>query len=103
MDHNDTNSPPAVLTVEKMVYGGDGLCRDQGRVTLVPLVLPGEQIRSEITSDKGQFLRAKATEIVLPHAQRVEPRCPYFGTCGGCHYQHADYPLAGVHQAGYPP
>lgn len=93
MDHNDTNSPPAVLTVEKMVYGGDGLCRDQGRVTLVPLVLPGEQIHAEITSDKGQFLRAKATQILTPHAQRVQPRCPYFGTCGGCHYQHADYDL----------
>jgi 23S rRNA (uracil1939-C5)-methyltransferase len=69
------------------VYGGDGLSRDNGRVVLTPLVLPGERILVEPT-DK---LHARLLEVEQPSAERVPAPCPYFGICGGCHYQHAPY------------
>jgi len=79
--------------VEKLVYGGDGLSRMDGRVVLTPFVLPGERIRAEIEQEKPGFVRARAVEVLEAAAERVPAPCPYFGRCGGCHYQHAPYEL----------
>src|SRR5262249_26702750 len=81
------------VTVEKLVYGGDGLSRLDGRVVLTPLVLPGERIRATAEREKPGMLRARATQVLQASADRIEPGCPYFGRCGGCHYQHAPYAL----------
>jgi 23S rRNA (uracil1939-C5)-methyltransferase len=79
------------LRIEKLVYGGDGLARDNGHVVLMPFVLPGETVRAEVTRAKNDLLRGKLTSILQPAPERIEPRCPYFLHCGGCHYQHARY------------
>src|SRR5215469_2723661 len=81
------------VTVEKLVYGGDGLGRLDGRVVLAPFVLPGERIRAEAEQEKPGLLRARALEVLQPAPERVAAPCPYFGRCGGCHYQHAPYDL----------
>lgn len=78
------------LTIEKLVYGGDGLSRVAGRVVLTPFVLPGEVVRVEIQRTKSDLFRGKLIEVITPSASRVSPPCPYFFHCGGCHYQHAD-------------
>jgi 23S rRNA (uracil1939-C5)-methyltransferase len=83
------------LTIEKLVYGGDGLARieSEGRrkAVFVPLVLPGERVEASIAEDRGGFLRARLERVVEPAMTRTAPPCPYFGECGGCHYQHATY------------
>jgi len=79
--------------VEKLVYGGDGLSRADGRVVLTPFVLPGERIRAEAEREKAGLVRARAVEVLEPAAERVSAPCGYFGRCGGCHYQHAPYEL----------
>jgi 23S rRNA (uracil1939-C5)-methyltransferase len=79
------------VTVEKLVYGGDGLARLDGRVVLAPYVLPGERIRAEVEREKPGLVRARTLEVMEHAVGRVEPRCPLFGRCGGCHYQHAEY------------
>ena len=79
------------LTIEKLVYGGDGLARLDGRVVFVPYVLPGEVVRAEVERVKNDLFRGRLLEIVAPSPFRVAPQCPYFQRCGGCHYQHADY------------
>src|ERR1035438_1977594 len=78
------------VTVEKLVYGGEGLARLDGRVVLAPYVLPGERIRAEVEREKPGLVRARTLEVIEPAAARVEARCPVFGRCGGCHYQHAE-------------
>jgi 23S rRNA (uracil1939-C5)-methyltransferase len=86
-----------VLTIEKMIYGGDGLSRlpadEKGRAKAVftPFVLGGEKIEARIVEQKASFARARPESILEPSPHRVEPGCPYFGKCGGCHYQHASY------------
>lgn len=75
------------LTIEKLVYGGHGLSRDNGRVVLTPLVLPGEQIVAEQV-DK---LHARLVRVENPAEERVPAPCPYFSICGGCQYQHMPY------------
>src|SRR5260370_482506 len=79
------------LTIEKLIYGGEGLGRADGRVVFTPYVLPGERVLVEPASTKGGLIRARLQEVLTPAEGRVEPPCPYFGRCGGCHYQHADY------------
>ena len=73
------------------MYGGDGLSRVDGRVVLMPQVLPGERVRVETREEKPRLIRARTVEVLEAAPERVEPPCPYFGRCGGCHYQHAAY------------
>jgi 23S rRNA (uracil1939-C5)-methyltransferase len=77
--------------VEKLVYGGEGLARLDGRVVFTPFVLPGERIRAQARQEKPGLVRANAIEVLAPSPERVEAPCSYFERCGGCHYQHAPY------------
>jgi 23S rRNA (uracil1939-C5)-methyltransferase len=79
------------VTVEKLVYGGDGLARLDGRVVFAPFVLPGERVRLQAEREKPGLIHAGTVEILEPSASRVAAPCAVFGTCGGCHYQHAPY------------
>jgi len=86
-----------LLTIEKLVYGGDGLARlpadehGRGKAVFVPFVLPGEQVEASLLEQKPGFARAQLDKILQPSAGRIEPGCPYFERCGGCHYQHTGY------------
>jgi len=75
------------IQVDKWVYGGEGLGRIEGRVVLVPFVLPGETARIAAGND----VHARLLEVLTTAPERVEPPCPLFTICGGCHYQHAPY------------
>ncbi len=79
------------LKIEKLVYGGDGLSRVDGEVVFTPFVLPGETVETERSGARKQAQRARLLKVSEPSADRVVPECPYFGRCGGCHYQHASY------------
>ena len=75
------------VSIDKWVYGGEGLARIDGRVVLVPSVLPTETVRI----DFGKDVHASLVEVLTPAPERVMPTCPLFTICGGCHYQHAPY------------
>jgi 23S rRNA (uracil1939-C5)-methyltransferase len=76
------------LTPTKLVYGGDALGHHAGRTVLVPRVLPGERVEvEEIRAAKG-VVHAQPLRILVAAPQRIPAPCPYFGHCGGCHYQH---------------
>ncbi|MGB9605665.1 MAG: class I SAM-dependent RNA methyltransferase, partial [Bryobacteraceae bacterium] len=81
------------VTVEKLVHGGAGLARHQGRVILVSYVLPGERVRVAIRGARAGVLEAQLEELLEASDQRVNPPCPYFGRCGGCQLQHGRYEL----------
>lgn len=80
------------LTIEKLIYGGDGLARNsEGKTVFVPLVLPGEEVTAAVEEEKPGFSRASVETLVTPSEKRIQPGCAYFGNCGGCHYQHTGY------------
>lgn len=79
------------LTIDDMAFGGEGVGRIDDFVVFVPFVITGETVLVEITEKKKAFARAKPLKVLEASAERVEPRCEYFGTCGGCQYQHVDY------------
>ncbi len=88
-----------LLSIEKLIYGGDGLARtavdENGRslAVFVPFVLPGEKIDAELKAGRSGFSRVIDADVVEPSPNRIDARCQYFQRCGGCHYQHIPYEL----------
>jgi 23S rRNA (uracil1939-C5)-methyltransferase len=81
----------------KLVYGGEALGHAGGRPVLVPRALPGERWEVEpIRTAKG-VIHARPLRVLEPAPERIAPPCPYFGSCGGCHYQHLNI----QHQLGW--
>ena len=79
------------VKIEKLIYGGEGLGHADGATVFVPYVLPDEVVAIDPVERKKKFIRGKLETIVVPSPARIAPRCPYFGACGGCHYQHQPY------------
>jgi len=79
---------PFELTPSKLVYGGEALGHHAGRTVLVPRVLAGERAEVEEFRTAKGVIHARPLRILEASPQRVDPPCPYFGRCGGCHYQH---------------
>jgi 23S rRNA (uracil1939-C5)-methyltransferase len=84
---------PRPVRIEKPVYGGAFLARVERKAVFVPLTLPGELARVCTVEDRRSYANAEVEEILEPAEERTVPRCAHFGTCGGCHYQHAEYDL----------
>ena len=76
------------LSIEKLVYGGNGLAHADGNTVFVPYVLPGEEVRASARKRQKKLLWADLLEVIFPAKERGQPKCPHFQKCGGCHYQH---------------
>jgi 23S rRNA (uracil1939-C5)-methyltransferase len=80
-----------LLSIEKMIYGGDGLAHTENNTVFVPYVLPGEQVSATVRTRKKKLVHAKLAEVKQASASRIAAKCPHFGVCGGCHYQHIKF------------
>lgn len=79
------------VKIESVAFGGDGVGRVDTFVIFVPFAAPGDELEIEITRRKKKFARGKILKIINPSKARVDPLCRYYGTCGGCCYQHINY------------
>jgi 23S rRNA (uracil1939-C5)-methyltransferase len=73
----------ATVEIAAIGGGGDGIAEVEGRRIYAPFTLPGELAEVCIDGDRGAVQR-----ILRSSPERVEPFCRYFGTCGGCQFQH---------------
>lgn len=80
-----------VLDIEKFADKGKSLSRVDGFVVFVTGAVPGDRVRAKIVKKKKSYAEARVEELIEPSGLRVEPKCRYFGTCGGCRWQHVDY------------
>jgi 23S rRNA (uracil1939-C5)-methyltransferase len=71
------------LAVEHMGHRGDGVAPTPIGPIFIPYALPGERVEVEVKGERGEVI-----SILEPSADRIEPICPHFGTCGGCAVQH---------------
>jgi 23S rRNA (uracil1939-C5)-methyltransferase len=83
-------SDELLLSIEKLIYGGEGLAHADGNTVFVPYVLPGEQVSAAVRTRKKKLIHTTLREVKQPSPHRIAPPCPHFGVCGGCHYQHID-------------
>jgi 23S rRNA (uracil1939-C5)-methyltransferase len=79
------------ITIEKLIYGGEGLAHHDGSTVFVPFVLPAERVTAAPVEQKKKFIRARVERVLEPSPDRSAARCPHFGVCGGCDYQHIPY------------
>ena len=78
---------PEEAQVAGLTHEGEGVVHG-GKTAFVAGALPGERIRFQRTRRHRQHDDAELLEVLQASAQRVIPRCPHFGVCGGCVLQH---------------
>jgi 23S rRNA (uracil1939-C5)-methyltransferase len=79
------------LTVESTGFEGTSIARHDGMVVFVEGAVAGDVVRAQIFKTKKKHLEAKVVEVLQASPTRTQPRCKYFGTCGGCKWQHVQY------------
>jgi 23S rRNA (uracil1939-C5)-methyltransferase len=70
---------------------GEGIVKDGAYPIFVPFAIKGERVGFTLTSVKKNYAYATLNEVLSSSNDRIKPRCPYFGKCGGCDLQHIDY------------
>jgi 23S rRNA (uracil1939-C5)-methyltransferase len=78
------------VRIESLDLDANGVGRSDGKVMFVRGALPGETVRARIVRRKPRFDVAEIESIERESTLRVEPRCPHYGTCGGCSMQHVE-------------
>jgi len=78
------------LDIHDLSHDGRGVGRRDGKTVFVSGALPGETVRAEQTGRNRHFDEARTLEVLKPAPERVEARCPHFGTCAGCVLQHLE-------------
>lgn len=79
------------LTIDSLTNLGSGVGRIDGWVVFVPFSLPGERVKARVFRNDKNHSQADLVEVLEASPDRVIPRCPLFGECGGCQYQHLSY------------
>ncbi len=76
---------------DDMAHGGSAVAKLDGKTYFIDGALPGELVSGRVEVDKPKWGRVQLTTVVEAAAERVQPPCGHFGTCGGCQWQHGDY------------
>ena len=77
------------LAVESLDLDAQGVAHNlEGKVVFIEDALPGEEVQVNVNRRKNNWEQATMTALRRESSQRVVPRCPHFGTCGGCKMQH---------------
>ncbi len=81
-----------IVTIEKLVVGGDGLARliylEKSLVVFVPKTAPQDKVKIKIVVVEKNHLVGQIIQLIEPSASRRHAPCEYFDNCGGCNWQH---------------
>ncbi len=76
--------------IESLDNEGRGVAHVDGKAIFIEGALPGELVEYSSFRRKPTYEQAQVVRIIKASGQRVTPRCPHFGVCGGCSMQHLD-------------
>ena len=80
------------LTIDSLAFGGNGVGRHQGKAIFVPRSAAGDRLCCRVVRDRGRYAEAELVELLEPGPGRRQAPCPVYDQCGGCQWQHLDYP-----------
>jgi 23S rRNA (uracil1939-C5)-methyltransferase len=79
------------LALDRCAFEGKSVGRVNGLVVLVVGGVTGDVVRARVSRVRKQYAEACIVDVLTPSPLRSDPRCRYFGTCGGCVWQHVSY------------
>lgn len=80
------------VTISELDAKGRGIATTEHGLIRIPFVMPGDTVRVVVHGKRKGVWNAVVAERISNAAERIVPRCPYVGTCGGCPWQMIDYP-----------
>ncbi len=87
------NAPPPTpveAEIESLTHEGRGLTRIDGKTVFIDGALAGERVRFRYRRVQRRYDEGCVVEVLRASPERVAPRCPHFGVCGGCSLQHLE-------------
>jgi len=88
----DAKDAPVRTRIADLSHDGRGVASVDGKTVFIDGALPGEEVVYRTRRRRRDFDEGELVEIVTPSSQRVDPRCEFFGLCGGCRLQHLSAP-----------
>lgn len=82
----DTVKVPAKVT--DLSHEGRGVAHVDGKTVFIDDALPGELVEWQRLKRGSSFDEGRLLQVIEASPDRVKPRCPHFGMCGGCVLQH---------------
>lgn len=94
------------LQIEKYAFEGKGIAKvsknellglneengsEKNYVVFVQGSYPGDTVKARLLKIKNSYAEALAVKILTPSNERVNAKCKYFGSCGGCKQQDLNY------------
>ncbi|KJJ85290.1 RNA methyltransferase, TrmA family [Candidatus Omnitrophus magneticus] len=79
------------VKIDSLSFGGEGIARVDGKVCFVKGALPGEEVSFLVSEESARYIKGYTEKIFSMSPDRMEPKCAYYGKCGGCHLQHLSY------------
>ncbi len=79
---------PIEVTIDDLSHDGRGVATWGEKKVFIHGALPGERVLARLTDRKRSYDEGETLEVLEASPDRVEPRCPHFGQCGGCSLQH---------------
>lgn len=80
-----------IAKIESLDNNARGICHNrEGKTIFIDSALPNEIVEYAKFKDKKKYELAHLIKVIKPAACRIEPKCKYFGICGGCAMQHIE-------------
>ncbi len=81
---------PVRVTIESLAHDGRGVTHIDGKVVFIDEALPGEQLDFIYTDIRRDYAEGKVEQLITHSDDRVAAKCPHYGICGGCSFQHVE-------------
>ncbi len=87
---NPAYNPILNASIESLDQEGRGVAHNDGKTVFIDGALPNERVTYQSQRIKPSYEIANVVEVLQASKDRVTPKCPHFGLCGGCKLQHMD-------------